>query len=264
MRIDVNGSAVFASTGGRAFDHSGDVIVFIHGSGQNHLGFMLQHRFFANRGFAPVTPDFPGHGQSKGNPLTSIPDMADWLAAFMDATGIEKAHLVGHSQGGLILLELASRHPQKVKTASFVATAPAIPVNDALLGMAQNDAPKAIRAMMDWGHGERGHIHDHSLPGTSHMLYGARLMAQNAAGALYADLSACTEYTNGPNAAAKLTCPCLCVLSKQDRMTPLKQGKALHYVLGGPLHILPNAGHMSITEAPQDVNHAIRDFIIHT
>ncbi len=261
MRLDVNGTATFASTGGRDFDPSGNVIVFIHGSGQNHLGYMLQHRFFANRGWQAITPDFPGHGQSGGDPLTSIPAMADWMIAFMDAAGIEKAHMAGHSQGGLVLLELASRYPDRVSSAAFMATALSIPVNDYLLGLAETKEAKAIASMMDWGHGPTGHRHDHTMPGTSHMLFGARLMESNVTGALHADLSACAAYDGGPAAADAIKCPTLCILSGQDKMTPIKAGRGLHAALGGELVELPDAGHMNITEAPFEINRALKAFL---
>lgn len=261
MKLTVHATETFASTGGRDFDAKGNVVLFIHGSGQNHLGYMLQHRFLANRGWNAITPDFPGHGHSGGAPLTSIEAMTDWLVGFMDEAGIDHAHCVGHSQGGLILLDLASRYPDRVRTAAFIATGMAIPVNDYLLGLAEHKEPKAIAAMMDWGHGPDGHRHDHTMPGTSHMHFGARLMESNTKGALFADLSACNAYTDGPKAAASITCPTLCILSGQDKMTPLKSGKALHAKLGGNLHIIPHSGHMSITEQPFDVNVALRNFL---
>ncbi|MGR3491196.1 MAG: alpha/beta fold hydrolase [Shimia sp.] len=261
MRVTVNGTEAFASTGGRAFDPAGDVVLFIHGSGQNHLGYMLQHRFLANRGWQAITPDFPGHGESAGEALTSIEAMADWMIAFMDAVGIDAAHMAGHSQGGLVLLEIASRYPERVKTASFISTALAIPVNDALVGMAESKEQKAIAAMMDWGHGPTAHIHDHTLPGTSHMIYGARLMGANAPGALFADLSACNAYTRGPEAAGEITCPTLCILAGQDRMTPIKAGRKLHAALDGELVEIPQSGHMSITEQPFDVTKPLRAFL---
>lgn len=261
MKLDVNGTEIFASTGGRAFDPKGDVILFIHGSGQNHLGYQLQHRFFANRGWQAITPDFPGHGLSGGTPLSTIEDMADWLAEFMDHAGIESAHCVGHSQGGLVLLELATRHAAKVKTAAFVATGPAIPVNDYLVGLAENNEPKAISSMMDWGHGATGHLHDHTMPGMSHTNYGARLMASNVSGALLADLQACNAYTTGAEVAEKISCPTITILSGQDKMTPIKTGRALNKILGGENFEISHAGHMSITEQPFDVNAPLRAFI---
>ncbi|MEQ3754912.1 MAG: alpha/beta hydrolase, partial [Planktomarina sp.] len=150
MKLTLNNVEIFASTGGRDFDpSSGPVVLFVHGSGQSHLGFMLQHRFFANRGFQCITPDMPGHGLSKGEALTTVEAMADWYAQFMQALGIPKAILVGHSMGGLIELELASRYPDLVAKAAFISTALAIPVNDALINLAATNESAAIAAMMD-------------------------------------------------------------------------------------------------------------------
>ena len=86
-------------------------------------------------------------------------------------------------------------------------------------------------------------------------------MGSNVPGALLADLSACNEYTNGMDAAAAITCPTITILSGQDKMTPIKTGRALNAVLGGELHEIPHAGHMSITEQPFDVNLPLRAFI---
>jgi len=49
MRLTVQNQKTFVSTGGRAFDAKGEVLLFIHGSGQSHLSWVLQGRFFANR-----------------------------------------------------------------------------------------------------------------------------------------------------------------------------------------------------------------------
>ena len=261
MKINVRNEEVFASTGGRNFDPSGNVVLFIHGSGQSQLGFMLQHRFFANRGFQCVTPDMPGHGLSKGQPLETIEDMAHWYAEFMQTAGIKNASLVGHSMGGLIELELASQYQNLVSKAAFISTALAIPINEALLDLAKNDQRAAIAAMMDWGHGPAGHIHDHSVPGTSHMNYGSQLMANNAAGALYADLVACNLYKSGPIAAESIKCPTLTIVCGQDRMTPRKTGLKLNEAIGGELVEITQSGHMSITEQPFEVNKALKAFL---
>ena len=262
MKLTLNGHTAFASTGGRDFDPTGDVVMFLHGSGQNHLGYMLQHRYLANRGFQCLTPDLPGHGPSEGAPLDSIEAQAAWFADFAKAAGVQKAHIVGHSQGGLMALELARSHASLLRSITFIATAQAIPVNDMLLDMARDDQPKAIAAMMDWGHGPTAHRHDHTMPGTSHKLYGTQLMASNAPGALFADLTACARYTGGPEAAETITCPTLTILAGQDKMTPIKQGRKLAAAL--PLntaHEVPQGGHMLITEQPFAVNAALKPFL---
>ncbi len=261
MKVTVRGQQTFISTGGRAFDPKGNVLLFLHGSGQNHLSYMLQGRFFANRGWQVLVPDMPAHGLSNGVALISIGDMADWVVELLDVLGVPGANVIGHSQGGLVGLELAARYPDRVMGLSQVATALAIPVNDALLGMAKDSEPAAIAAMTDWGHGVDGHRHDHTMPGQDHMNYGKQLMAENAAGALFADLSACSNYTGGAAVAAMITCPCQCILAEKDKMTPVKFGLEMAAALKVPNPvIIAGAGHMLPSERPIEVNRVLRPF----
>lgn len=261
MKIVVRGKDVFVSTGGREFDPKQNVLMFIHGSGQSHLSFMLQGRFFANRGWAVIVADMPAHGLSEGVALTTIEDMADWHAELMDEFGVKSANIIGHSQGGLIALELARRHAEKVKGLSQVATALAIPVNDMLLSMAENKEAAAIAAMTDWGHGVDGHMHEHTMPGQNHMNYGRQLMAANESGALFADLTACANYTGGPEAAAETDCPCQCILGQKDKMTPMKAGLQMAQALNvDDTTVVVGAGHMLPSERPFEVNKALRPF----
>lgn len=262
MKVVVRGAAAFASTGGRDFDPKGKVLLFIHGSGQSHLSFVLQGRFLANRGWQVLVPDLPGHGHSYGMPLTSIEDMAAWCSEFLDAAGVEEAHVIGHSQGGLVALELAKSFPQKVKSMSFIATAMAIPVNDALIDMSKNALPNAVAAMVDWGHGVDGHRHDHTMPGQSHLLYGRALMDGNVDSALHADLKACAAYEKGPEAAKSVAVPSLCILAQRDKMTPIKAGRKLAETLASNTTIeIEGAGHMLPSEKPFEVNKALRAFL---
>ncbi|MFK5997776.1 MAG: alpha/beta hydrolase [Rhodobacterales bacterium] len=262
MKVMIRGQETFVSTGGRGFDASANVLLFLHGSGQSHLSFILQSRFFANRGWAVLAPDMPAHGLSKGDALADIEDMADWVAELLEAVGVTSANVIGHSQGGLIGLELAARYPDRVKSLSQVATALAIPVNAALLDMARDNEPAAIAAMTDWGHGRDGHMHTHTVPGQDHMNYGRQLMAENVAGTLFADLSACANYTGGAAAAATVTCPCQVILAEKDKMTPVKFGLKMAQALkvSDPV-IVAGAGHMLPSERPVEVNKALRLFL---
>ncbi len=99
MKHELNSASIYIATGGLDFDAAKPVLVFIHGSGQSHLTWVLQTRYFAHRGFAVLAPDLPGHGLSGGAPLTSIRDMADWIDGLLASLGVAQATLVGHSQG---------------------------------------------------------------------------------------------------------------------------------------------------------------------
>src|SRR5579864_2223209 len=123
MDLQINGKQAFVATGGREFDASLPAVVLIHGAGFDHSAWALHSRWFAHHGFAVLVPDLPGHGRSQGPALKSIAEMADWIAALLDAAGASKAHLIGHSMGSLIALETSARHPEKVRALGLIGTA---------------------------------------------------------------------------------------------------------------------------------------------
>ena len=265
MKHHLMDTAIHIATGGRAFYRNSPTVIFLHGSGQNHLSWVLQSRYFAYRGYAVLAPDFPGHGLSAGAPLETIEAMTDWVIALMDSLQIDTASLVGHSQGCLVSIDAAARYPQRISRLGLIAGALAIPVNDQLLTMSDSALAKAIGVMTSWGHGKMAHMHDNTQPGHSFLGYGNRLMAMNHKNALRCDLAACNNYHDGKIAADKITQPTLILLAGSDRMTPLKFGQEMAESLvnssSSKCHILPGAGHMLPAEQPAEVNNALAEFL---
>ena len=262
MFAQVQAQKSYLSTGGRKFNDPAPFLIFLHGSGQSHLSWVLQTRFFAYEAFNVIAPDFPGHGLSEGAPLASIEEMADWIIALMDRLDIEKAVVVGHSQGGLVALELASRYPARIDKLVLIATALAIPVNDYLVSASKDKQPAAIKMMTGWGHGSSAHFYDNTQPGFSHLGFGRALMAGNDTTSLHADLGACNAYDGGPDAAGAIHQPCLVILAGSDKMTPIKKGRELAQAIeGSQLVEIAGAGHMLPSERPDEVNSALASFL---
>jgi len=263
MQFVVNGSKVFASTGGHEHVAGQPWVIFLHGAGNCHLTWTQQVRAFAYNGYNVLAPDMPGHDLSEGAPILGIQSQAKWLIKVLDALEIEKAHLVGHSQGGIIALEVAGLAPSKISSVTFVATAAAIPANPALIEMAEKNPEKAFDLMVSWGSGTSAHAHDNSVPGVSLIDAGIRVMGLNAPDALATDLRSCASYENGVAAAQKLACPSLCIFAKEDKMTPVKAGRVLADNLGSnELHILDGVGHTLPLEKPQELNRLIKNFYL--
>ena len=92
----------------------GEPLILLHGNGENCDYFKGQIEVFA-RCYHVYAPDTRGHGKTpRGNAPFTIRQFADDLLAFMDLHGIEKAHLLGFSDGGNIAMISAMRYPDRV------------------------------------------------------------------------------------------------------------------------------------------------------
>ena len=260
MLIDILGAETNIATGGQPIRPGLQAVVLIHGSGLDHSVWALHSRWFAHHRRNVVAPDLPGHGRSRGAPLGSIGAMADWIAGMMDALGIARAALVGHSMGTLVALETARRHPEKVRALGLVGASTAIPVHPDIVAAAAENRHEAIEMLAIWGTGFAAGLGGCLAPGMW-MLGGAEKLWERAApGVLHADLAACDAYKDGPAAAAAVACPAAIVQGSRDAMTPLRGAQALAKAIGGAkLTVLEGAGHMLLTERPDEVLAALAE-----
>tara|TARA_Y100000768_G_scaffold387407_1_gene378582 strand:- start:2003 stop:2803 length:801 start_codon:yes stop_codon:yes gene_type:complete len=261
MKLKVNNKEAYFTTSGREIDKNQPTIVFVHGSGLTHVTWVLQTRYFAFHGYNTIAVDLPGHGDSEGPPLETIEDMADWIADLLSSLGIDKASYVGHSQGCLVGLEFAQRHPDKLELLALINGSMSMKMNPELLDLALNKNNKAVDLMIDWVHGPLGQVGGHPVPGLSHMGMGSQLVSSNNNGTLGADFNACDQYTNGENAATNIEHPTLCIVGKHDKMTPKKVGIELaNKIKNSKTVILEESGHMSILETASETKNLLKDF----
>ncbi len=254
MRLSVNGDEIFAGTGGRPFDPSLPLVVFLHGAGFDHTIWALPARWFAHHGHSVLAPDLPGHGRSGGKLISTIGGMADWVVKLIAAAGASRARLVGHSMGSLIALETAARHPDKVSEISLIAAGASMKVSPDLLASAQANHHDAIDMVSIWGLGFRASLGGSRAPGLWMLNGGERVLEDAPAGALFNDLAACNDYTQALEAAAGVSVPATLILGERDMMTPLKSGTELANAIKGARRVvLRGAGHMLTAEQPDEV-----------
>jgi len=103
---------------------SGQPLVFIHGLGSSTRDWQLQIEAFS-KDYRVIAFDVRGHGQSDKPPGPySVKQFAEDTAALFDTLGIEPAHIVGVSMGGMIAFQLAVSHPACVATITIVNSGP--------------------------------------------------------------------------------------------------------------------------------------------
>jgi len=135
----------------KAGPDDGTPIVLIHGFGADHLGWTFnQGELAADRSVYAI--DLPGHGgSSKEIDDASAAGLAQSVIAFMDAVGIKKAHLVGHSLGGAIALWIASKAPDRVGALTLIASGGLGPevASDFIEGFIAETRPRKLRPVLE-------------------------------------------------------------------------------------------------------------------
>lgn len=92
----------------------GDPMILLHGNGEDCSYFQGQTDVFSRR-YHVYAIDTRGHGKTpRGSRPFTIRQFSDDLLCFMNDHQIEKAHLLGFSDGGNIAMVFAVRHPERV------------------------------------------------------------------------------------------------------------------------------------------------------
>ena len=119
-------------------DHGqGPAIVMIHGLGgqMRNFSYALSGQLTADH--RVILIDRPGSGYSAAAPSAAIPAQAALIAGLIDALGLDRPLVVGHSLGGAIALALALDHPDKVSGLALISP----------LTQVQETVPPAFRAI---------------------------------------------------------------------------------------------------------------------
>jgi len=265
MIITINSQPAYAYTGGKVFNAQLSTAVFIHGAQNDHSVWALQTRYFAHHGFSVLAVDLPGHGRSKGQPLTTVEAMADWLTTLLQSIGVKRAVLIGHSMGSLIALETAKRAKECVAGVALVGTAYPMKVSPLLLEASEHREQAAIDMVNIWSHSSIAQKPSAPGPGF-YVPSGSRRLMQhvaknNTAKVFFTDFSACNAYANGEAAAKSLHCPALFLLGRKDMMTPLKAASTLMSALPeSKIVMIESSGHALMAEQPDQVLDALFEF----
>ncbi|WP_329247659.1 alpha/beta hydrolase [Actinoallomurus sp. NBC_01490] len=98
-------------------------VLFVHGNLSDGSAWREQLGLLP-AGLRGIAPDLRGFGGGRPEPVDAtrgVGDFRDDLVALLDDLGLGAVHLVGHSMGGGIVMDLAARHPGRVRTITLVA-----------------------------------------------------------------------------------------------------------------------------------------------
>ncbi|NKC01361.1 MAG: alpha/beta fold hydrolase [Pseudomonadales bacterium] len=261
MRINLgNGEACYGIGSGHPKDGA-DAIVFIHGAGFDHSVWVMPARYFARHGYRVIAPDLPAHGGSEGPALSSIEEMADWVAELIGelVPSEVKTTLVGHSLGSLVTLAAADRHVDLIDQVCLLGTSAPMPVGPPLLNAAKDNHHAAFEMANTWSHSTVGRIGASQNPGLSNFNSGERWLERMGEDTYHADLAACNAYERDSRELAQRS---LVIVGSDDKMTAAKSGLKVASVVGSEHTVmLEGSGHAMLSEQPNQVLDALSNFV---
>ncbi len=256
----------FVDAGGRRLRYlkvgegTGTPALLIHGFGGDLNNWLFNQPALAEKRTVYAL-DLPGHGGSaKEVGEGDVGALASAVVAFMDAVGIQKAHLVGHSLGGAISLHLALDQPDRVASVTALAPGglgPEISM-EYIDGYIQNSRARKLKPVLEML------VHDPSLV-TNDMvedvlkfkrLDGAEAALRKIRDAAFAGGRQALQLA-GRLGEAKV--PVQVIWGKEDRVLPASHGQGL------PGNVKVTAfdatGHLVHMEKAQEVNEQIERFV---
>lgn len=210
--------------------------------------------------FRTLATDHRGWGRSEA-PAEGyrIADLADDAQGVIEAMGLRRFVLVGHSMGGKTAQLLASRRLPGLEALVLVAPSPPSPMRLSDEQRAVMAGAYASRESVEW-------VLDNVLTATR--LSGdvrEQAVADSLAGAPQAKLA-------WPNVAmleditrevSAIDVPALVISGDRDQVDRVEtlREELLPRIAGARLHVLPGVGHLSPLEAPSQLAAAISDFV---
>ena len=251
-----NGIKLYSESAGK-----GDALLLLHGLGSRGEDWGLQVPFFASR-YRTITADLRGHGQSDKPPGPySVPMMAADVVGLLDVLGIDSAHIVGLSMGGMIAFQLAVDHPERVRSIVIVNSGPALVPRSA--GEWLRIRQRLILAQL-FGPARTGKFLSKRLfPKPDQSFVREQFIerwAKNDRNAYLSSIRALIGWSVMDRIGA-IRCPVLVISGDRD-YTPLdlkRQYTAL--IPGAELVIIDDSGHATPIDQPDKFNRAVLDFL---
>jgi pimeloyl-ACP methyl ester carboxylesterase len=256
-----NGERLYFETRGR-----GPKLVLVRGLSRSMRFWPADFLEQLARRFELLLFDHRGIGRSElSNPKFTIADMADDLAAVMDASGFERAHVFGISLGGMVSQHLALRHPEKIDQLILAATLTAPKAMQARYGMF---VPLIFGSRLNNLRGMQMQLRVLTTPSFARknkiiaerwldLLRDEPINGRAVVGQMRAALGNDTR-----EQAAHVPHNTLVITGNADRLIPMKSSEWLARTLpNARLRVLDGVGHEIPAQAPAATTEAITEFL---
>ncbi len=232
--------------------------VLLHGFGGDLNNWLFNHE--ALSGTRPVYAlDLLGHGQSSKDVGDGAATLAQSLVGFLDALGVEQAHLAGHSMGGALASKVVSEHPDRVASLTLIASAGlGSDVNREYIdGFVAADRRRAMKPVLELLFADPSLVSRQLVDDVLRYkrLDGVDQALRTLAAQMFPEGRQPIVFTDTLEAASV---PILVIWGERDQVMPVAHARSLSS--GFTVEILEACGHSPHMERAGDVNRLITQF----
>ncbi len=257
---------VLVEAGGRQINYlrsgsgSGTPIVMVHGFGGDLNNWLFNQPALAEY-HDVIVLDLPGHGRSgKAVGAGDVASLSAALAAFLDTLELEQAHLVGHSLGAAVILDLALGAPGRAASLSLFCPAGLGPeINmDYIEGFIAAARRKEMKSVLQALFADPALVSRDMVDEVLKYkrLDGVEAALRTLAGAAFAGGRQATVLAGR---IGELKVPVQVIWGTLDRIVPPRHAEGLPANVS--VHLLKDAGHMAHMEQAAEANRLIGDIV---
>lgn len=209
-----------------------------------------------------ISPNFPGYGASDGTIVGGIEGYADFVAAFLDALGLDRVDLLGNGFGGFVAQSVALRHPGRIDRLMLVDTAPNFPepAKIPLRGLQAKVLAEGMAGVLDAAMLRM--FPPTYIEAAPAVIAERRAALASANPVLFADACGALVALDHLPHLGKIAHPTLVLVGLEDQTTPPELSRQLAAgIAGARLVELPGVGHCPQVQSPEAFLAEIRGFL---
>ena len=255
----------------------GPALLLLHGSGpgvtawanyENNLPVFAQ-------GFRCLVPDFPGYGKSDARDGMPIEVCIEAVVELMDDQGIERAHIIGNSLGGIVASHIAARMPDRVHRLvsiggigfNLFSAFPGEGLN-LLTAFVEDPTRERVEQWLRSMVYDQAMVTDQLIDKRFEQAVEPKTFASTQQ--LYARtaINGMAQFREGPGAIstiehlASIQAPTLLTWGRDDRVSPMDIGLIpMRIIPNCELHVFPRCGHWAMIEKKHEFETLVMSFL---
>jgi pimeloyl-ACP methyl ester carboxylesterase len=241
----------------------GTPVVLLHGFPLSGTIWQSQLQALSDQ-FRVIAPDLRGHGQSPAPPgVYEMETLARDVLALLDALGVKRAVILGHSMGGYVTLAAAKLAPERFLALGLVSSQAAADSEEGRQGRFKLAGQVAAAGSSAVAEAMLPRLFTPGLAAGNPVVEEVhQIILSTPRAGIIGSLNGMAMRPNTERLLSGMTVPVLLLAGARDQIISAEKSQALAALVPkSTLVLVDNAGHMTMLEQPEATTTAIREFL---